>query len=192
MLHLSSFHPKHIKTTISYRLVLHIHKICSDEEERNGHLKVLKDALIGTGYDAQLIDHQFHQATAKNRHDIFKDRHGIWDIVQYFPGAEKLHHVLRSLQHIINDDELLTKIFPTPPLLAFKQPPNLKQAIVCRKLPSLQDNIDHNTTQPCHGNLCKTCQIIDMNTTITRGNTTHHMHSRYSCDLANVVYFICC
>eukprot|EP00061_Rhincodon_typus_P013021 g39124.t1 len=87
-------------------------------------------------------------------------------VVQYFPGAEKLRHVLRSLQHIIDDDEHLTKVIRTPPILAFKQRPNLKQTIVHSKLPSLQDNIDHNTTQPCHGNLCKTCQIIDKNTTI--------------------------
>eukprot|EP00061_Rhincodon_typus_P007067 g28363.t1 len=100
-------------------------------------------------------------------------------LVQYFLAAEKLHHVLRSLQHIIDDDEHLAKIFPT-----FKQPPNLKQAIVQSKLLSLQDNIDHNSIQRCHGNCCKTCQIIDMDTTITRGNTSHHVHDRYSCDLA--------
>eukprot|EP00061_Rhincodon_typus_P005784 g25719.t1 len=87
--------------------------------------------------------------------------------IQYFLGAEKLCHVLRSLQHIIDDNEHLTTIFPTPPLLTFKQPPNLKQTIVRSKLPSLQDNIDHNTTQPCRGNVCKTCQIIDMVTTFT-------------------------
>eukprot|EP00061_Rhincodon_typus_P005474 g25026.t1 len=101
-------------------------------------------------------------------------------IIQYFPRAEKLHHVLFSLQHIINDDEHLANIFSMPPDLAFKQPPNLKQTIVRSKLLSLQDNINHNTTQPCNGNLCKTCQIINTDTTITYGNTTHHIHGRYS------------
>eukprot|EP00061_Rhincodon_typus_P004364 g22402.t1 len=101
-------------------------------------------------------------------------------VVQYFLGAEELCHVLCSLQHIVDDDEHLAKIFPTPPLLAFKQPLNLKQTIVRSKLPSLQGNIDHNTVEPCHGNLCKTCQIINMDTTITHGNTTHHIHGRYS------------
>eukprot|EP00061_Rhincodon_typus_P006060 g26291.t1 len=105
---------------------------------------------------------------------------GVPFVVQYFLGAERLHHVLRSLQHAIDDNEHLTKIIPTPPLLAFKQPPNLKQTIIHGKLPSLQDNIDHNTIQPCHGNLRKTCQIIDMDTNITLGNTTHHLHDRCS------------
>eukprot|EP00061_Rhincodon_typus_P011627 g36794.t1 len=31
-----------------------------------------------------------------------------------------------------------------------------------------------------------------MDTTITHGNTTHYVHGRYSCDLANVVYLIRC
>eukprot|EP00061_Rhincodon_typus_P011952 g37336.t1 len=88
-------------------------------------------------------------------------------VVQYVPRADKLSHVLRSLQHDIDDYEHLAKIFPRPPLPAFKQPPNLKQTIVRSKLPSLQDDIDHNTMQPRQDNLCKTCQIIDMDTTIT-------------------------
>eukprot|EP00061_Rhincodon_typus_P005687 g25507.t1 len=77
-------------------------------------------------------------------------------IVQYFLKVEKLYHVLCSLQHTIDDDEYLTTIFPKPLLLSFKQSPNLKHTIVRSKLPSLQDNIDHITPQPCHSNLCKT------------------------------------
>eukprot|EP00061_Rhincodon_typus_P007729 g29716.t1 len=145
-------------------------RICSDEEERDRHLKVLKDALIGTGYDAQLFDRQFRCATVKNRNDFLRTRdtsNRVSFIIQYFPGVEKLHRVLCSLEHIVEDDEHLTKIFRMPPFLAFKQPPNLKQTIVHRKLPSLQNNIDHNTIQPCYGKLCKTCQIFDMDTTIT-------------------------
>ncbi|XP_072422902.1 uncharacterized protein [Chiloscyllium punctatum] len=59
MLHFSSFHPKHIKTAIPYGQALRTHQICSDEEECDRHLEVLKDALTRTGYDAQLIDRQF-------------------------------------------------------------------------------------------------------------------------------------
>eukprot|EP00061_Rhincodon_typus_P002074 g16548.t1 len=77
-------------------------------------------------------------------------------VVQYFPGVEKLSHDLCSLQHVVDDNEHLTKIFPTPPLLTFKQLPNLKKTIVQSKVTSLQDNIDHNTVRTCHGNFCMT------------------------------------
>eukprot|EP00061_Rhincodon_typus_P009106 g32325.t1 len=113
----------------------------------------------------------FDMPLQKNTMPSSEDRHRIQLIMyptfQYFREAEKLHHVLRSLQHVIDDDDHLAKIIPTNSLVTFKQTPNLKQTIVCSKLPSLQDNMDHNTRQPCHGNLCNTCQIIDINITIT-------------------------
>eukprot|EP00061_Rhincodon_typus_P002515 g17757.t1 len=133
---------------------------------------MLKDVPIRTRYNAQLIDHKFQRATVKSHNNLLRkqtqdttDR--LLFVVQYFPKAEKLHHVLHSLQHVIDDDKHLTKIIPMPPLLTFKQPPNLKLTIVHSKPPSLQNNSDHDTTQPCHGNRCKTCQIINMDTTIT-------------------------
>eukprot|EP00061_Rhincodon_typus_P012599 g38439.t1 len=102
-------------------------------EERDGHLKVLKGTLIGTGYDAQLIDCQFRHAIARNHNDLLREPRDTSDrvpfVIQYFPGVEKQCHVLRSLQHIINDDEHLTKIFHMPPLLASKQLPNLTQTL---------------------------------------------------------------
>ncbi|XP_072436175.1 uncharacterized protein [Chiloscyllium punctatum] len=192
MLHFSSFHPKHIKTAIPYGHALHIHRICSDEEERDEHLEVLKDALTRMGYDAQLIDRQFQRATARNCNDLRRQTRAATDrvpfVVQYFPGAEKLHHVFRDLQHIINEDEHLAKTFPTPPLLAFKQPPNRKQIVIHSKLPGCQDS----SLQPCQGRHCKTCQSVDIDTTITHGNTSHLVHGMYSCDSANVVYLIRC
>ncbi|XP_060706933.1 uncharacterized protein LOC132832794 [Hemiscyllium ocellatum] len=135
MLHFSSFHPKHTKTAIPYGQALRVHQICSDEKERDGHLEVLRDALTRTGNDAQLIERQFQHATARNRNDLLRRQtcaatNRVPLVVQYFPGVEKLRHVLRDLQHIINEDEHLSKTLPTPPLLALKQPPNLKQIIV--------------------------------------------------------------
>jgi len=149
------------------------------------------------GYGARLIDQQFRRATMKNCTDLLRrqtrdtaDR--VTFVVQYFPGAEKLHHLLRSLQHVIDDDEHLVKVIPTRPLLAFKQPPNLKQIIVCSKLLSFQENSNHDTIQPCLGNLCKMCRIIDNETTVTRDNTTHKVQGTYTCGSANLVYLIRC
>eukprot|EP00061_Rhincodon_typus_P013903 g40569.t1 len=154
MLHFSNFHQKRIKAAIPYGQAPRIHRICSGEEEHDRHLKVLNDHTR-MGYDAQLIDGQFRHATAKNRNNLLRrqtqdmtDR--VPFIVQYLLGMEKLRHVLHSLQHTIDDDEHLAKIFPKPPLLTFKHPPNLKQTIVRSKLPVLQDNINHNAIQTCH------------------------------------------
>eukprot|EP00061_Rhincodon_typus_P008734 g31604.t1 len=166
-LHFSSFHLSHIKEAVPYRQALCIHRICSDKEESDGHLKMLKDALIRTGYNAQHINRQFRHATVKNCNVLLRKQtqnmtNKVSVIVRYFLGEAKLR-----FQHVIDDNEYLFKIIPTLPLLTFKQPPNPKQTIAHSKLPSLQNNSDHKTTQPCHGNLCKTCQVIEMDTIIT-------------------------
>eukprot|EP00061_Rhincodon_typus_P011191 g36030.t1 len=130
---------------------------------------------IGTKFAPQysnIFMHSYDVTQQKNRNDLLRKQtqdtsDKVPFIVQYFPGAEKLRHVFHSLQHVIDDDEHLAKIFPTPPLLTFKQPSHLKQTIARITLPSLQDNIDHNTIQPYHGNLYKTCQIVNMDATIT-------------------------
>eukprot|EP00061_Rhincodon_typus_P004582 g22928.t1 len=108
MLHLSSFHPKRIKEAIPYGQALRICRIFLDEEERDRPLKILNDAILRTGYIAQLVDRQFWHATAKTRNNLLgKQTQAAIDrepfVIQYFPGMERLCHVLHSLQHVIND-----------------------------------------------------------------------------------------
>eukprot|EP00061_Rhincodon_typus_P007301 g28874.t1 len=79
-------------------------------------------------------------------------------VAQYIPGVEKLRHVLCSLQHITDDDEHLVKVFPTSPLLTFKQLQNLKQTIVVLKAGKFAANNQPQYYTSSHGNLCKTCK----------------------------------
>eukprot|EP00061_Rhincodon_typus_P011890 g37245.t1 len=89
------------KKAIPYGQALHIHRICSNEEEHDGHLIVLKDTLIRMGYDAKFIEHQFQRDTMKNHNDLLRRQtkdttNRALFIVQFFPRVEKLCHVLCS------------------------------------------------------------------------------------------------
>eukprot|EP00061_Rhincodon_typus_P009621 g33259.t1 len=64
-------------------------------------------------------------------------------IIQYFPGVEKLRHVLHRLTYVIDDNKHLTKVIPMPPLLIFKQPPNHYRPLLAGNC--VQQNIDHNS-----------------------------------------------
>eukprot|EP00061_Rhincodon_typus_P010005 g33935.t1 len=173
MLHFSRFHSKHIKEAIPYRQALCIHRTCSDEEESDRHLKVLKDTLLRTGYDAQLINRQFRHATAKNRNNILRRRaqdatERVCFVAQYFPERRNYGRFFAAF----NMSSITMSISPRSSLHFDFSPSNNCQ--ILNKLPSLQDNIDHNTYQPCNGNLCKTCQIINMDITITREDALMH------------------
>eukprot|EP00061_Rhincodon_typus_P002745 g18350.t1 len=107
-----------------------------------------------------------------------EDRHGIrptgYPLSSSTSQDRRNYAVFFAAFNTSKTMNILPRSFSCLHFLPSKQPPNHKQTIACSKLPSLQDNIDHNTIQPCHGNLCKTCQIIDMGTTITHGNTIYH------------------
>eukprot|EP00061_Rhincodon_typus_P016754 g45133.t1 len=110
-------------------------------------------------------------------------------------SSESVSYLGRCIS--IKDGHLSTSVYRKPTdnlmMLLFSSfhAKHVKEAISfgqALKLPKLQDNIDQKTTHPCHSNLSKTCQIINMDTTIT----TCQVHGRYSCDSANVVYLIRC
>eukprot|EP00061_Rhincodon_typus_P010113 g34149.t1 len=144
----------------------------------------INGTTTGTRFSPQYANaymHRFEQDffAAQNFRPTLYTRY-IDDVFFLWTHGEEL---LKQLDNHIN------KFQPT---IRLTMDYSLESTIVCSKLPSLQDSINHNTIQPCHGNLSKTCQIIVMDTTITCGNTTHHVHGRYSCDSANVIYLICC
>ena len=62
---------------------------------------------------------------------------------------------------------------------------------MCAEL-GYQSLLSDSAQQPCHSNLCKTCQIIDTDAIISRENTIHQVHGTYTCNSANVVYLIRC
>ena len=116
-------------------------------------------------------------------------------VVQHFPSADNLRKVLRSLQHLLDDDTRLREVFPQRPILAIRQPPNLKQTLVRSKLPEMGTVAAGPTTVPCNSSRgCKTCNMIDRNDTATikRDQTEMKVQGRFSCNSTNLIYLIRC
>ena len=198
MLHFSSFHPRHVKKAIPYGQALRIHRICSNEDDRDLHLWTLRNALTRNGYDTSLINLQFRRAISQNRQSLLTRNTStateprIPFVVTYFPGADHLRNTLRQVQHLIDDDPYLTEVLPTPPLLAIRQPPNLKKTLVRSRLPDTDSTTDTSHLLPCNRPRCQTCQLINTETTITRDDTSHTLSGTYTCNSTGLVYLIRC
>eukprot|EP00061_Rhincodon_typus_P017163 g45737.t1 len=183
MLHISSHHSKHVKRSHPLRKkALRTHRTCSNEEECDGHLQMLKDALIRTGYDAQLINRQFQCATRSNHKDLLRRRaqdmtERVPFIIQYFAGAKKLRYVLRSLQHVINDNERLAQGHLYASISCLQTTTKLQRDHYLQQTtqPSGEQRPQHQTTLP-QKPLQDMPSIIDIDTTITHGNATHHIY----------------
>ena len=98
--------------------------------------------------------------------------------------------MLRRHQRYLSTDDYLRTVYPKQPLLAIKQPPNLKQQLVRSKLKPQAG--EQNCVEPCHKRSCETCEIICTDTTFNRYDKTHKTRGEFTCSSTNVVYLIRC
>ncbi|CAI9578600.1 unnamed protein product, partial [Staurois parvus] len=78
------------------------------------------------------------------------------------------------------------------PCLQLLQPPNPRNKLIGRKLPSDQD-VTNNGSKPCNKKHCKLCNQI--NPSIKKCQTLKRIFNisgSYSCTSSNIVYFIQC
>ena len=197
MLHSSSSHPRHVKDAIPYGQALRIHRICSDTRDREKHLLELQNILQRSGYQGENIRRQFSKATSHKREELLvrRDRQADSDrvpfVATYFPGAEGLRRGLKRFQHLLDNDERLAKALPSPPILAFRQPPNLRRLLIRSKFHSMEQQ-PQNSVQPCGKARCCTCAAICTETAVIRKQVTFHIRGVHSCYSRDVVYLIRC
>ena len=85
-------------------------------------------------------------------------------------------------------------MFPDPPMLAFKQPPNLRSMLIRAKLATKSRPSRINIgTHKC-GKECKVCSYIDQSNEIKSNVTSECIRykSDFSCTTVGVIYLITC
>ncbi|OCT80588.1 hypothetical protein XELAEV_18027402mg [Xenopus laevis] len=187
-----SFHPDHTKHSIIYSQALWYNCICLDTTERNHHhLKTLKADFINRDYNPIIVDQYIHAATRIPRTHLLQYKqepeiNRVPLVVTYNPQLRTLRKIARDLQGILHKDERLKSIFPDPPLLAFRQPPNLKSLITRSALL----HPTKNGTYPCRKKQCKTCPHILTSEKIPILDTLeeYNIHGHYNYTSSNVVY----
>ncbi|CAI9624877.1 unnamed protein product, partial [Staurois parvus] len=78
------------------------------------------------------------------------------------------------------------------PCLQLRQPPNLRNKLISRKLPSNPD-VTNNGSKPCNKKRCKLCNQINPSKSVSdtqKGSSV--FFGSYSCTSNNVVYLIQC
>ena len=137
----SSCHPAHVTENIPYSLALRIVRICSLVEDREKRFGELKDLLLSRNYRAKLIDAAIEKARQVPRSEALKRVEKVSSnkrpvfAIHYDPRLPSIATIVKKHWRTMTQDPHMAEVFPLPPLVAYRRPPNLKDKLIRAKVP---------------------------------------------------------
>ncbi|XP_073188346.1 uncharacterized protein [Lepidochelys kempii] len=195
-LHPSSFHPDHTTRSIVYSQALRYNRICSNPSDRDKHLQDLYQAFLQLQYPPAEMKKQIDRARRVPRSHLLQDRPNKENnrtplAVTFSPQLKPLQRIIKDLQPILKDDPTLSQILGDRPVLAYRQPCNLKQILTNNHIP--HNRTTSPGTYPCNKARCQLCPHIYSGDIITGpNNISHTIRGSFTCTSTNVIYAIMC
>ena len=88
-------------------------------------------------------------------------------VLTYHPNLKPIHKIVKNLQHFFKTD--LDTIFPLPPLISYRQPPNL-HLLLTSDSSTINKKSFSTGTFLCNSSQCCLCPNIDSRSSITGPN----------------------
>ena len=202
----SSCHPNHVTENIPYSLALRIVRICSRTEARDQRLEELKNLLLSRDYKAAIIDAAIKKAKAIPRAEALKkverdagSTRPVF-VVNYHPGLPNIPTMVKKHWRAMVTNPQMEKVFPLPPLIAYKRPPNIRDKLIRAKLPPPPPTRPKRTVPGMFrcmrkgGAPCRTCPYVKTTKVIksTATATTVELTRHHTCQDKNIVYIVEC
>ena len=160
-----SCHPYHQKANLPHGLALRIRRICSETSDFKHHCENLVSRLRSRGFKMGLIKDAIRKASSITREEALKpteqtekeDR--VIFSLTYNPRLPNINEKLSDLQPVLHASERCKKIFPHPPIVAYRRNRSLNDLLVSRRLPPTTEiaNTGSITTIDTNSNICEIC-----------------------------------
>ena len=198
----SSCHPSHITKNIPYNLAYRLLRICSDRETLVTRLDELKNLLLSRDYRPRVIEDAIKKVLQLSREEALKkqpkketDRTVF--VLTYNPALPSVSGILKKHWNVMAKDPYLKKVFPAPPMVAFRRAKNLRDKLIKAKVhptPDLREKRKIIGMKPCNKGICETCPFVKKCKQF-RGpfnSSVVQMNSTLDCTSSNIVYCLQC
>ena len=114
-------------SNIPFSLALRIVRICSEPETRDIRLAELRELLLQRDYKPSIIDGNIDKAKRISRTEAFKKvvkTKSTLFVVPYHPSLPPIPKIVTKHFRSMTINHHMKSIFPHPPLIAYKRPPN--------------------------------------------------------------------
>ena len=194
----SSCHPNHIFKNVPYSLALRLVRICNRKEDLIKRFEELAAMLISRGYNKNVIENAIERAEKIDRQVALKKvvkvkKNRTVLALTYNPMLPSLTNIVKKHCKTMSMDTLSKEIFPNPPMVAYRQPPNLKQTLCRAKLPTGKRSQRTQVGMKRCNHQCPVCIHMMETKHITGSNkNTYPMTGQFGCVTTSVVYVATC
>ena len=198
-LYTSSNHPKHVIKNIPKGQFIRIRRICSDMNDYKINSNILSEFLMKRGYCRKELAKVINDVAEMKRDVLLideqkaeKDPQTIF-VSEWHPCLSKLPSVLKKHFHLLESDQELAKIFPTPPSVAFRRPKSLRNHLIRSQLSMSPKDEAGTCTFKC--GRCKICKSLASSKEISNPkveNTTEKIMNYGTCSSRNLIYAVRC
>ena len=117
-------------------------RICSEPESRDLRLSELKEMLLARNYKTNIINNAISRALDIPRSEAIKrvvknkkPNRPVF-VITYDPRLPSVSKIVQKhYRTMVASDPHLKEVFPEPPLIAYKHPPNLRNKLIRAKVP---------------------------------------------------------
>ena len=197
----SSCHPAHVTENIPFSLALRIVRICSLPEAMEKRFLELKNLLLSRGYKLGSINAALDRARMIPRAEALKkvvrnntSRRPVFPIT-YDPRLPSISGIIKKHWRTMTQDPYLAEVYPIPPLIAYKRPPNIKDKLIRAKIPPKvpsKPKRDLPGMKKCLQ--CPICPFVQPGRSVksTASQYTVDINTAVNCLSRNIVYCIGC
>jgi hypothetical protein len=187
----SSCHPKHCFKSITFNQAIRVKRICSIVETTKQRLGDLCHHLRRQGYNDKVIVSGFSKASEINRNDLeYKEKKinkQVPLVLTYHPSLEKISGIVSHHWKEIEKSETLAKLFPEPPVVAFRRPKSIKDTLVRAAVSRPSSTVGQ--CKPCGCKCCLQLQHAQVFHSKTTGKE-YKIFCNVNCKTPNVVYLL--
>ena len=130
-----------------------VKRICSTVETTKQRLGDLRHHLKRRGYNDKFIESGVSKASEINKEKRINKRIPL--VLTYHPSLEKISGIVLHHWKEIQKSETLTKLFPEPPVVAFRLPKSIKDTLVRAAVSRPSSTVRH--CKPFGDKRCKCC-----------------------------------
>ena len=193
----SSCHPRHVIKNIPKGQFIRIRRICSQKSEYFRHGRVLISHFVKHGYSESKLKEVLKLVSDIPRESLLvesqsqnEESNAIVFVSDWHPTLQNLSSVLRKHYHLLKGDARLSKVFPSPPKVAFRRMKTIRNHVIRNDLVRDCSPVSSGTTPCGHCKLC--ANIIQRNDITVANGTKLRVASGGTCKSKNVIYAAWC